>query len=111
MFRASMPETHGMLFVGDVPRAEAFWMKNCHFPLDIVWLDSDRRFVSASYDTPPCVGDPCPTYPSAGPALFVLEVVAGRAKRENLKPGDRFTFRNLPLDLLPEPAKSLAAAP
>ena len=111
MFRASMDEGHGMLFFGDSVRFEPFWMKNCHFPIDIIWLDQDRRFVSASYDTPPCEADPCPTYPPAGPSLFELEVVAGRAKREGLRPGDRFTFRNLPAAALPEPARSFAVAP
>ncbi len=96
MFRESMATNHGMLFFFDPPSAETFWMKNCHFPIDIVWLDQDRRFISASYDTPPCRADPCPTYPAGGPASFVLEVAAGVARNEKLKPGDQLDFLEMP---------------
>ncbi|MGH8313116.1 MAG: DUF192 domain-containing protein, partial [Gammaproteobacteria bacterium] len=46
-----------------------------------------------SADTPPCKADPCPTYASAAPAEYVLELNAGMAAKLGLKPGDRFTIR------------------
>jgi uncharacterized membrane protein (UPF0127 family) len=110
MFRESVPAEHGMLFFFSEPVASPFWMKNCRVALDILWIDAGMRLVSASYETPPCRADPCPSYPPAGPALFVLETASGVAKRENLVPGDRFVFENLPLDRLPERARRAIAA-
>lgn len=97
MFRDSMPADHGMLFVFPMSGNQAFWMKNTHIPLDIIYFDSDRSFVSASYRTPPCsAGDRCPSYPSEGRARYVLELNAGVGVALNLAPGDLI---ELPADL------------
>lgn len=109
MYRESLAPGHGMLFFFDEESSQSFWMKNCHFPIDIVWIDRDRRFVSASYHTLPCAADPCPTYPPAGPALFVVEVADGVARKENLKKGDRIEFLRLPAERLPAAAKAALA--
>ena len=45
MFRPSLPSDRGMLFVFDQPDFHGIWMKNCKFPIDIVWLDERRRVV------------------------------------------------------------------
>lgn len=66
----------GMLFVHDNETDQSFWMKNTVMPLSIVWFDDDGRFVSAT-DMEPCEADPCPSYPSEGPARFSLEVPQG----------------------------------
>ena len=39
MFRPSLPEDKGMLFVFEYSDFHGIWMKNCKFPIDIVWLD------------------------------------------------------------------------
>jgi uncharacterized membrane protein (UPF0127 family) len=39
MYRSSMAENHGMLFVFDNPRKANFWMKNTKIPLSIAYLD------------------------------------------------------------------------
>src|SRR5437867_679123 len=54
MFRASLPKDHGMLFLFDQPDFHTIWMKNCKFPIDIVWLDGDRRVVDVAPSVPPC---------------------------------------------------------
>jgi uncharacterized membrane protein (UPF0127 family) len=68
----------GMLF--RFPKAEnrGFWMRNTPMPLSIAYFDAGGRFVSHA-DMAPC-GDSekCPTYPSAGPAQYALEVERGR---------------------------------
>ena len=97
MFRDSMPADQGMLFVFPSSARQAFWMKNTHIPLDILYFDSDRGFVSAAYRTPPCSGgDRCPNYPSEGSARYVLELNAGVGAALNLERGDRI---DLPDDL------------
>src|ERR1700753_660292 len=35
MFRDSLPEDHGMLFIFDQPKKASFWMRNTKIPLSI----------------------------------------------------------------------------
>src|ERR671923_23790 len=41
----SLNETEGMLFVFSEPRQYVFWMKDMKFPIDIIWLDSNKTVV------------------------------------------------------------------
>ena len=95
MFRDSMPADHGMLFVFDDFAPRAFWMKNTHIPLDILYFDQDYKLVSAALRTPPChsAGDDCPIYPSTAPAKYVLELNAGTAEKFGVKTGDTLTVK------------------
>jgi uncharacterized membrane protein (UPF0127 family) len=88
MFRDSMPDDHGMLFVFPGETRRSFWMKNTRIPLDIFYFDSNLALVSVSENTPPCRSPQCPTYPSAGPAKYVLELNAGKAAKLGVKSGD-----------------------
>jgi uncharacterized membrane protein (UPF0127 family) len=90
MFRDSMPDDHGMLFLFDAPQELQFWMKNCRMPLDILYFDEKYKLVSVQQRVPPCRngGDRCPTYPSNGNAQYVLELNAGSAEKIGAQPGD-----------------------
>lgn len=93
MFRDSMPSGNGMLFIHDREEPQAYWMKNTRIALDILYFDAQRRLVSQQRDVPPCtLGDGCPPYPSSGPALYVLELNAGEARRIGLEDGDEMRF-------------------
>ncbi len=89
MYRAELAEGHGMLFVMPRPQHAAFWMKNTHVALDILYFDAHGRLAEIVPDVPPCATDPCPIYPSTGPVRYVLELPAGSAARHGLKRGDR----------------------
>jgi uncharacterized membrane protein (UPF0127 family) len=88
MFRDSMAEDHGMLFIFPGSATRSFWMKNTRIALDIFYFDENLRLVSGAEDTPPCRVAQCPGYPSAGPAKYVLELNAGKAAELEAKPGD-----------------------
>lgn len=88
MMRTTLAPDRGMLFVFPRIGPQAFWMKNTLIPLDILYFDTERRLVSMQLDVPPCKADPCPTYPSDAPAIYVLELSAGTAQRIGAKPGD-----------------------
>ena len=88
MFRDSMPDDHGMLFVFPGETRRSFWMKNTRIPLDIFYFDSNLTLVSVAENTPPCRSPECPTYPSDGPAKYVLELNAGKAAELGVKTGD-----------------------
>jgi hypothetical protein len=88
MFRDSMPDDHGMLFIFPSEARRSFWMKNCRIPLDIFYFDSNLALVSVSENTPPCRTQRCPSYPSDAPAKYVLELNAGKAAQLGIKTGD-----------------------
>jgi len=89
MFRESLPQNEGMLFVFERTGVYPFWMKNTLIPLDIVWLDEDWRIVSIAASVPPCRADPCPSYPPSGPARYVVEVNGGFTRTHGIARGDR----------------------
>ena len=86
MFRDELPANRGMLFIHEREEPQAYWMKNTHIPLDILFFDDARRLVTQQRDVPPCsLGDACPPYPSDEPARYVLELNAGEAARLKLE--------------------------
>src|SRR5262252_7538754 len=58
MFRDTMAAVHGMLFLFDRADTQAFWMKNTHIPLDILYFDENYKLVSVQERVPPCRSDP-----------------------------------------------------
>jgi uncharacterized membrane protein (UPF0127 family) len=92
MFRRELARDHGMLFVYDQAQPQAFWMRNCHIPLDILYFDAEARFINGHYNAPPCNAQQCPNYVSDRPAKYVLEVAGGVAKAMNLAAGDVLTL-------------------
>jgi len=91
MFRKSMPEDAGMLFLFPDLSQQGFWMKNTLISLDILWLN-ERKEVVYFVTAPPCRKDPCATYAPLQKAMYVLELNAGMVKRHNIKIGSRFEF-------------------
>jgi len=92
MFRPSLPLDRGMLFVFENEDFHGFWMKNCKFPIDMVWLDRDKRVVHVAEAVPPCKAEPCPTYSPLRRASYVVEMNAGQARREGAVVGASFSF-------------------
>jgi uncharacterized protein len=92
MFREQMAPDRGMFFIFRSEYMQAFWMKNTLLPLDILYFDKKSRLVSMQTNVPPCKADPCPSYPSSGPAQYVLELNAGTADKLGVKPGDVVEF-------------------
>lgn len=78
----------GMLFVFPREQPLAFWMKNTLIPLDILYFDAQLRLVSVARNVPPCKSAVCPSYPSAGPGQYTLELNAGVAETLGVRRGD-----------------------
>ena len=93
MFRESLPEDRGLLFVFEQPSRYSFWMKNCRFPIDMVWLDAEQKVVHVTERAAPCKKDPCPMYTPMRPALYVVEINAGQAKAEKAAVGAKVEFK------------------
>ena len=91
MNRVSLPENSGMLFVfpGEQPRS--FWMKNTLIPLDMLFISANLSIIDIA-TMQPCKADPCPSYRSKAPAMYVLEVNAGYAEKNNILVGNKIAF-------------------
>ena len=92
MFRPSLPLDRGMIFIFQASDFHGIWMKNCKFPIDIVWLDEDRRVVHVAEAVPPCKAEPCPVYNPMRRASYVIELNAGQARREKAMLGATVRF-------------------
>lgn len=91
MYRESLEENKGMLFINEKPGMLSFWMKNTYIPLDIIFIDANKRIINIE-KADPCVQEICPTYKSEERAKYVLEINQGASKEYGLKKGDMLTF-------------------
>lgn len=101
MFRESLPEDAGMLFVFPTIDQHGFWMRNTLIPLDLIWLN-ERKEIVYLVTAKPCRKEPCESYLPMQKAKYVLEVNAGFAKRHNLHVGKILEFNLSPEVELPE---------
>ena len=92
MFRPSLPADRALLFVFRDLDFHGIWMKNCRFPIDIVWLDENKKVVHVAPRVPPCAKEPCPVYTPMRRAAYVVEMNAGAARREKIVLGAALGF-------------------
>ncbi len=89
MYRKSMQNNQGMLFIFSEEAPRSFYMKNTEFALDIIFIDSKNKVVSIQKNAQPFNES---SLPSEAPAQYVLEVNAGLSNTWNLKAGDSISF-------------------
>ena len=87
MHRTVLGEDRGMLFVYPEEQRLSFWMKNTLIPLSVAFIDSERRIIDIQ-DMKPLDDEP-PSYVSAEPAQYALEVNQGFFEKRGVKVGDR----------------------
>jgi uncharacterized membrane protein (UPF0127 family) len=61
MFRKSMPNDAGMLFVFDQKAGHCFWMRNTELPLAIAFIDDDGKIVNIDEMKPQTDDNHCPS--------------------------------------------------
>lgn len=86
MFRRSVANDRGMLFIFPDEQPAAFWMKNTLIPLDIIFIRSDRTIARIADNAVPLSLEPIP---SGEPIIAIVEIGGGRAARLGIRPGDR----------------------
>jgi uncharacterized protein len=86
MFVRDLPDLRGMLFVHDKPRDISMWMKNTYIPLDMVFIDQRGRIQQIIEQATPHSLD---LIRSEKPALAVLEIAGGEARRLGIHVGQR----------------------
>lgn len=92
MFRKSLAENEAMLFVFAQEGIYPFWMKDTLIPLDIIWLDKDKKVVQIIKNAQPCGSEKCEVYPNQQLAQYVLEINAGTADEIGLDTGSELKF-------------------
>jgi uncharacterized protein len=90
MFRKSLPDDRGMLFIFPEERPLDFWMRNTHIPLSIAFADASGRILRIAEMQP--LSDAAVS--SGAPARYALEVNSGWFARHGVQPGD--DLRDLP---------------
>jgi uncharacterized membrane protein (UPF0127 family) len=71
-----LPEGYAMLFDFGTPAVQKFWMKDMNYPIDIVWLDENKREIGRVVGADPKGYHQRPpvTYSSQVPVRYVLEI-------------------------------------
>lgn len=85
MYRRTMPDSCGMVFVFPDSQPRNFWMKNTYLPLDILFLDESKKIVTIQANQTPFSEEQIPSFENA---KYVLEVNAGYCQRKGIEKGD-----------------------
>lgn len=89
MYRESMQENQGMLFVFSEMSVHSFYMKNTQIPLDIIFIDDTFKIASFQENAEPFDEK---SLSSEVPIQYVLEINSGLVKKWGLKVGDRISY-------------------
>jgi hypothetical protein len=89
MYRKSMQDDRGMLFIFEEETPRSFYMKNTEFSIDIIFINADKEVVSIQKEAKPLDQT---SLPSAAPAKYVLEVNAGLSDKWTLEAGDKVNW-------------------
>lgn len=96
MFRESLPQSQGKLFVYEAPGRPGFWMKNTLIPLDMIFADRTGTVTRVHANAVP--GDL--TAIDGGPGvMFVLEINGGLAEKLGIAPGAVLRHPSVPAAL------------
>ena len=108
--RTVIPRNGGMLFVHAGERPLAFVMRDCPIPIDVAYLDAEGRILNVHTMQPEPPRRPgesvaayearLPSYASAGPAQYAIELAGGRFAELGVGKGARIA---LGLDPPPSP--------
>ncbi len=86
-FRPSLPNDTALLFMFPQTGNYGFWMKDMHFPIDMIWISDDLKIIGIAKHVATS------TYPQIFGedfiARYVIEANADFADKNNLKVGEK----------------------
>lgn len=91
MFVKELPTHQGMLFVFPSETKQGFWMKNTYIPLDIIFIDSQRKVVGIVDSARPLTTK---QREIDRPSRYVLELNGGVAKQQNITVGSKLVLKD-----------------
>lgn len=89
MYRSTMDENQGMLFIFDKESQHYFYMRNTRIPLDIIYINKDLEIVSFVKEAVPFDET---SLPSKFPVQYVLEVNGGMMEKWGIDVGYKIEF-------------------
>lgn len=92
MFRKSLPENQGMLFLFKDAEPHSFWMKNCEIDIDVAFVNEDFSITVIHEMKKPEAGTreaDLPRYSSRGRVLYAVEMEGGWFAKNGIAAGDR----------------------
>jgi len=85
--------SEGLLMVFETDDKYAIWMKDMKIPIDILWLDKDKKVIFMVMDAQP---EPdaanLKSYVPLSPARYVVELQSGAIKKAGIIIGSRAEF-------------------
>ncbi len=88
----SLKANQGLLMVYPDDALHGIWMKDMKVPLDILWLDSDKKVIYIVTNAAPELST-SKTFRPNDPARYVIELPAGAVKKAGIKTGQTADFR------------------
>ena len=88
--RSCFPLNGALIFLFPVDDKFGIWMKNMNFPIDVVWLDKDKKVVTILKDMQPS-SYPKSYYPSSD-ARFVIELNSGQVDKAKIQEGQTLNW-------------------
>ncbi len=87
--KKSLSENSGMIFTFDKPDYYPFWMRNMHFPIDILFIANNKIVtIYRNVQPPKSNNEELPIYRPSQPADTAIELPAGTADKYNIQEGD-----------------------
>jgi uncharacterized protein len=86
MYRKSMPQGAGMVFVFDESATHCMWMKNTLIPLSVAFIDETGAIINIADMQPQSEQTHC----AARPARYALEMNKGWFAQRGVKAGAKF---------------------
>jgi uncharacterized membrane protein (UPF0127 family) len=90
MYRTTMTESQGMLFIFDEEEEQGFWMSNTRLSLDIMYANSEGEIVKIYRSATPYSEE---TLPSEFPAMYVVETLAGFCQKYGITEGNIIEYQ------------------
>lgn len=88
---SGLRENQAMLFVYDTDNKWPIWMKEMNYPLDIIWLDKDKKVVYIVKNAPP-ESYPYESFVPKQEARYIVELPAGTVGKKSINVGSAASF-------------------
>jgi len=89
MYRKSIGNREGMIFLYNSEKIQTFWMKNTYIPLDMLFIDKSKKIVGMLKNVPPLNEEQRSV---SVPSQYVLELKSGVADELGVQVGDLVGF-------------------
>ena len=94
-YRRELAADRGMIFLFPTEHEQSFWMKNTPLPLDMIFINRDRKIVGIVERAVPYSTE---ARRVSGGSQYVLEINGGLSRRYGFKAGDSVRFEGISVD-------------